>query len=257
MTFEPPEGGRANRIWQLPTSYEDMRKRRTALETWGALHAGFMGRAPDHVASCIAGMYMGLEQFQAYNPDRARALSDYYRHARDNDLYLTYVIINPQADRSKAANEQVDPFLTAGVVERNKDGLVIRGAKMLATGAVTADEVFVSCIQPLRPGDERYALSFAIPMNSKGLKILSRKSYEQGATSVFDNPMASRFDENDAVLYFDDVLVPWDRVFVDGDIEMSQKQFHADSRACPPEPSGHGTALCEAALSGRDCSPDR
>lgn len=227
MTFETPEGGRANRIWQLPTSYEEMRKRRTALESWGALHGGFMGRAPDHVASCIAGMYMGLEQFEAYNPDRAKALSDYYRYARDNDLYLTYVIINPQADRSKAANEQVDPFLTAGVVERNKEGLVIRGAKMLATGAVAADEVFVSCIQPLRPGDERYALSFAIPMNSKGLKILSRKSYEQGATSVFDNPMASRFDENDAVLYFDDVLVPWDRVFVDGDIEMSQKQFHA------------------------------
>jgi 4-hydroxyphenylacetate 3-monooxygenase len=87
--------------------------------------------------------------------------------------------------------------------------------------------VFVTCIQPLQPGDEKYAVSFAIPMNTKGLKILSRKSYEASAPSVFDNPLSSRFDENDAVLYFDDVKVPWDRVFIVDDIAMCQKQFHA------------------------------
>jgi 4-hydroxyphenylacetate 3-monooxygenase len=98
---------------------------------------------------------------------------------------------------------------------------------MLATGGVFADEVFVTCIQPLREGEEAYAISFAAPMNSKGLKILSRRSYEEGATSVFDYPLASRFDENDAVLYFDDVKVPWDRIFINRDIAMCQKQFHA------------------------------
>ena len=64
-------------------------------------------------------------------------------------------------------------------------------------------------------------------MDAPGLKILSRKSYEAAAPSVFDNPLAARFDENDAVIYFDDVLVPWERVFVDSDIEMCQRQFHA------------------------------
>jgi 4-hydroxyphenylacetate 3-monooxygenase len=63
-------------------------------------------------------------------------------------------------------------------------------------------------------------------MNTKGLKILSRKSYEWAAGSVFDNPLSSRYDENDAVLYFDEVKVPWERVFVAGDIAMCQKQFH-------------------------------
>jgi 4-hydroxyphenylacetate 3-monooxygenase len=87
--------------------------------------------------------------------------------------------------------------------------------------------VLVTCIQPLREGDERYAVSFAVPMNARGLKILSRKSYEEAAPSVFDNPLASRFDENDAVLYFDDVQVPWDRVFINQDIAMCQRQFHA------------------------------
>ena len=98
---------------------------------------------------------------------------------------------------------------------------------MLATGGVIADEVFVTTIQPMRPGEERYAMSFAIPMNTKGLKMLSRKSYEDAAGAIFDNPLSSRFDENDSVLYFDDVKVPWDRVFIEGNVEMCQKQFHA------------------------------
>lgn len=229
MTFEVPESGgqRANRIWQLPRSHADLVERRRALEAWTELHYGFLGRAPDHVASCISGMFMGIEVFKAYDKARAAALADYYRYARDNELYLTYVIINPQADRSKPTGEQQDRFLTAGIVDQDAAGLTIRGAKMLATGGIMANEVFVTCIQPLREGDEPYAVSFAVPMNAGGLKILSRKSYEESAVSVFDNPLARRFDENDAVLYFDDVKVPWDRVFINQDIAMCQRQFHA------------------------------
>ena len=227
MTFATPAGGHANRIWQLPASYGDLVERRQALEAWNGLHAGFLGRAPDHVASCISGMVMGLDVFEAYDPARARALADYYAYARDNDLYLTYVIINPQADRSRSAHQQKDAFLTTGVVDQDSEGITVRGAKMLATGGIMADEVLVTCIQPLQPGDEPYALSFAIPMCSRGLKILSRKSYEEASPSVFDNPLSSRFDENDAVLYFDDVKVPWERVFVFRNVDMCQKQFHA------------------------------
>ena len=231
MTFAIPDGdytgARANRIWQLPYSYEDLVTRRKALVAWTELHGGFLGRAPDHVASCISGMYMGRDVFHDYDPARANALADYYRYARDNELYLTYVIINPQADRSKAAHEQQGEFLTAGVVDRDAAGIIVHGAKMLATGAIVANEVFVTCIQPLQPGDKEFALSFAIPMNTKGLKVLSRKSYEAQAPSQFDNPLSHRFDENDAVLFFDNVHVPWERVFIDCDTEMCQKQFHA------------------------------
>ena len=228
MTFEISQGGqRANRIWQLPANYSDLIKRRAALEAWTELHYGFLGRAPDHVASSLAGMYMGIDVFEAYDAQRANALADYFRYARENDLYLTYVIINPQADRSKSPSEQKDAFLAAGVVDEDSSGITVRGAKMLGTGAVMANEVLVTCIQPLREDEQRYAISFALPLNATGLKLLSRKSYEENATSVFDNPLASRFDENDAVLYFDDVKVPWERVFVNQDIAMCQRQFHA------------------------------
>lgn len=228
MTFESPDtGDRVSRIWQLPQSYDDLVQRRMALEAWTELHYGFMGRSPDHVASCISGMYMGIDVFEQHDRARAGALREYYKYARDNDLFLTYVIVNPQANQSKAAHEQEDKYLAVGIVDQDAEGITVRGAKMLATSGIMANEVFCSCIQPLRAGDEMYALSFAVPMNIKGLKVMSRKSYEANATSVFDNPLSSRYDENDAVLYFDDVKVPWERVFIAGDVGMCAKQFHA------------------------------
>ena len=227
MTFEVEgTGERANRIWQLPKSHAELVQRRKALEAWTEIHGGYLGRSPDHVASSLAGMYMGRDKLAKYDERGAAALGDYYRYARDNELYLTYVIINPQADRSKGADQQAEEFLAAGVVDQDSEGLTIRGAKMLATGGIMANEVMVSCIQPMRKGEEKYAMSFAVPMNTKGLKLLSRKSYEQSAQSVFDNPLASRYDENDAVVYFDDVKVPWDRVFVNQDPAMLAATFH-------------------------------
>ena len=89
-----------------------------------------------------------------------------------------------------------------------------------------ANEVFVANLQPLKPGEEDLAFSCALPMNAKGLRVLSRKSYEAAAVSVFDNPISSRFDENDALIYFDDVKVPWERVFVHRDTDMCRAQFH-------------------------------
>ncbi len=227
MTFVSPQTGeRVNRSWQLPATYEDLVQRRQALSAWAETHFGFMGRSPDHVASCISGMYMGIEQFEACDAQRAAALRDYYAFARDNDLFLTYLIINPQADRSKGLTEQGE-HVAARICDRDSSGITVKGAKMLGTSAIMANEVFVTTIQPLKPSEEPYALSFAIPVNAKGLKILSRKSYELAAGSIFDNPLSSRFDENDAMLYFDEVRVPWERVFIAGDVAMCQKQFHS------------------------------
>ena len=227
MTFISPDSGdRVSRCWQLPTCYAELAGRRGALAAWAETHFGFMGRSPDHVASCLSGMYMGLDVFEAYDPARAGALRDYYRFARDRDLFLTYVIINPLADRSRSAHEQGEDLI-ARIVDRDAQGITVKGAKMLGTSAIMANEVLVTSIQPLKPGDEPYAVSFVVPMNVKGLKIFCRKSYEWAAGSLFDSPLSSRYDENDAVLYFDEVRVPWERVFVAGDVEMCQKQFHA------------------------------
>ena len=226
MTFVP-EGGerRVNRAWQTPRSYDELVQRRKALQAWAQVSYGFMGRSPDHVASTLIGQRMGLDVFERHGPARAKALADYVDYATRNDLFLTYVIINPQADRSKNWGEQAEE-LVAQIVDEDPGGLTIRGAKMLGTSAIMANEVFVANLQPLRPGEEALAFSCALPMNAPRLRVLSRKSYEAHAVSVYDNPLSAQFDENDALLYFDDVKVPWDRVFVHRDTDMCRAQFH-------------------------------
>ena len=228
MTFvSPTTGDRVSRMWQLPECYGELVERRKALEEWAELSCGFLGRSPDHVASALSGMYMGLELFQRHGAKYGKALSDYYEYARDKDLYLTYVIVNPQADRSKGASEQEDEFLVAGVVDEDHQGITIKGAKMLATGCPMANEVMVASIQPLKAGEEKYSFTAMVPLNEKGVKLLSRKSFESSARSKFDNPLSSSFDENDSILYFDEVKVPWARVLVHNDVEMAGAQWHS------------------------------
>jgi 4-hydroxyphenylacetate 3-monooxygenase len=226
MTFLP--GGatrRVSRAWQMPRSYRELVERRKALQAWAELSYGFVGRSPDHVASALIGQRMGIEVFHKHGPARAAALIDYVDYATQNDLYLTYVIVNPQADRSKDWGEQAEE-LVAQIVDEDTTGLTIRGAKMLGTSSIMANEVFVANLQPLKPGEEALAFSCALPMNTPGLRVLSRKSYEAHAVSGYDNPLSSRFDENDALIYFADVKVPWDRVFVHRDTDMCRAQFH-------------------------------
>jgi len=228
MTFPSPTGGRrVNRAWQMPASLEELVRRREALTAWAECHAGFMGRAPDHLASAVTGQIMGLEVFEAHDPARARAFHDYFVHARDNDLYLTYVIVNPQLDRSKSTGEQGSDSPMLRIVDEDAEGVTVRGGKMLGTAAVLANELFVAHLQPLKPDEEDYAVSFAVPMAAKGLRLLARKSYEGRALSTFDDPLASRFDENDGLVWFDDVKVPWERVFVHRSPAMCACQFHA------------------------------
>ena len=226
MTFQPDGSNRRiNRGWQMPRNYQELVQRRKALQAWAALSCGFFGRSPDHLSSSFVGQRMGLDVFRKHGPARAKAVADYYDYASSNDLFISYVIINPQAERTKDWGQQAEE-LVARIVDEDSSGITIRGAKMLGTAAVMANEILVANMQPLKPGEEDLAFSCALPMNAKGMRVLSRKSYEAHAVSVYDNPLSSRFDENDALIYFDDVKVPWERVFVHRDPDMCRAQFH-------------------------------
>src|SRR6201998_461275 len=175
MTFSPDGGARrVNRCWQMPRSYDELVQRRRALQAWAEVSYGFMGRSPGHVASTVIGQRMGLDVFIKHGPARAKALADYVEYATRNDLFLTYVIVNPQADRSKDWGAQVEE-LVAQIVDEDTTGLTIRGAKMLGTSSIMANEVFIANLQPLKPGEEALAFSCALPMNTAGLRGISRK----------------------------------------------------------------------------------
>ena len=228
MTFESPTapGRRVNLSWMMPRNHADLVARRRAMERMAEASCGMMGRSPDHVASTFVGFMAGLHVYREYDKRRAAALEDYFRFIRDNDHWVAYVIINPQADKSKQAKDQPGADLVAQVVDEDAQGITIRGAKMLATAGVMANEIMVSGIVALQPGDEPYAFTAVTPIATKGLKMHSRRSYEAASGSVFDYPLAARFDENDAVVFFDDVKIPWERVFVHRDLRMMQAQWH-------------------------------
>jgi 4-hydroxyphenylacetate 3-monooxygenase len=224
MTITDSQGRIFGRAWDLPRDLDGMVRRRRAMAAWSRQHHGYLGRSPDHLATTLGAMAIGIETFRRHSPARAQAFMDYYHYVRDNDLFVTYVIQNPQADKTVTASGQARD-LVARVVAQDESGITLQGAKMLGTSTVMANELLVANIQPLKPGEERYAFSCAVPVGTPGVRLLSRRSYEASATSGFDHPLSSRLDENDAIVYFEQVKVPWDRVFLLGDVNAVREQW--------------------------------
>lgn len=218
-------GERVNNAFLVPKSYDDLKRRRAVFEEFAKATFGLMGRTPDFLNVVVTSMYYNSWFFEKYNKDWAENIRNYYKYLRDNDLFLTHAIINPQNDRSKTSHEQNDTFTHLGAVKETPEGLVVRGAKMLATLAPITDEVIIYSFPGFAPGDERYALAFAIPIETPGLRIICREPMQDGTRSFFDHPLASRFEEMDALLVFDDVIVPWDRVFIYNNVEAANKLY--------------------------------
>ena len=175
----------------IPRSSEDSAARRKALWRLSEESFGFMGRSPNTSPAFSPDSPARRASSRAHR-STTRHVVRFYERMRDEGLYVAYTIVPPQIDRSKPAHRQADPTLYAGVVSENADGITIKGAQMLGTGAALADFIHLSCIHPLVPGDENYAISVAIPCNAPGVRIHSRRSYAAGATSTFDYPLASR-----------------------------------------------------------------
>ncbi|MGG1396818.1 4-hydroxyphenylacetate 3-hydroxylase N-terminal domain-containing protein [Bacillus salipaludis] len=226
MTYKTEDGTLANKIYMIPRSREELKERRLAIAKWSEATCGFVGRSPDHVASFLAAFASAPEVFDRGGEGYGNNVLNFYKHVRDEDLYVTYVIIPPQIDRSKAAHELEDKYLPVGLYEEKEDGIIVRGSQMLGTGSAVSDYLFVSCISPLRPGDEDYALSFVLPISAKGLKFYARPSYAEKSASTYDYPLSTRFDESDALVVFDDVFIPWKDIFVYKNIDVLRAQFH-------------------------------
>jgi 4-hydroxyphenylacetate 3-monooxygenase len=226
MTFTSPKTGEpVLRAYQIPHSHADLAARRRFSETWAEATFGLMGRTPDHVAGFFCGYAATPRLFAAGGQKFAENVVAFYEHMRDAHLFVSYAIVPPQIDRSKPAHKQSDPTLYAGVVKERDDGIVIAGAQQLATAGAISDFIHLSCIHPLQPGDENYANCLAVPVNAPGVKLYPRRPFAPGATNSFDYPLSSRFDESDSYVVFDNVFVPWERVFIYRNVEISRDQW--------------------------------
>src|SRR5215813_703458 len=226
MTFTSPKtGAPVWRAYQIPRTHADLRARRLFSETWAEATFGLMGRTPDHVAGFFCGYAAAPSVFATGGKQFADNVVAFYERMRDEHLYVSYAIVPPQIDRSKPAHKQSDPTLHAGVVKERDDGIVIAGAQQVATGGVLSDYIHLSCIHPLQPGDENYANCVAIPVSAPGVKLFPRRPFALRADNSFDYPLSSRFDESDSYVVFDNVFVPWERVFIYRNLEITRDQW--------------------------------
>src|SRR5262245_2011675 len=220
------DGGTHSAMWLVPRSAEDLERRRLVHRHWAEGSFGLIGRTPDHVASILTGFAGRRDVFDRGGGRFGDHVTTFHRQARENDWFVSYAVTPPQVDRTRPAHAQPEPFLFPGIVDERDDGIVVRSAQMIATPAAISDYLLISYIAPLQPGDEDHAISVVMPMNAEGLRLYPRRPYATLATSSFDDPLSSRFDESDSFVVLRDVFVPWEHVFVHRDIRLVSAQFH-------------------------------
>lgn len=221
MSFEQ-DGERFSIYFLQPKTREDLARRTRGHRMIADLTYGMFGRSPDHVASFVTGMAMKPEELKA-PCGRAENLLKFYKEIARSDAYLVYAVLPPQAARNPEFYQRQNiPIPTLSVVREEDDGLVVSGMKMLATGAVFANEVWIGNVLPLAPDQKKQAITCSLPIATKGLSLWSRKPFEREAKSEFDAPLAWRFDETDSMVLCDEVKVPWERVFVHDDALLSR-----------------------------------
>jgi len=224
----------------IPRSQSDLADRRNAIRVWADATFGMVGRSPDYCNTVLMA-FAESGFFRQLGEDFGKNLTSYYDFCRTNDVFLTHAIVNPQTDRSKNSLQQDNPYAHLGIVAKTADGLIVRGAKMLATHGPTADEIIVYPLPAsVAPGEEKYALAFGIPTDAPGLKFICREPFDDGTMSRWDHPLGSRFEEPDAMVVFEDVLIPWERVFLHENVALANRLF---TGASIQNNTGHQTAI--------------
>ncbi len=219
---DPETGEPINISHMFPRSVEDLKRRNRGLSRISEATVGLMGRTPDYMNvkfACFAARHAIWAGADHGNEEGAQHLVQFQRRLAREDISLTHTIIQPTIDKAsdlRIAGNRV----TLHKVGETATGIVVRGARILATLAPFADEIAVYPGLPIPADAVAYALAFAIPVDSPGLVFLCRDSASAPGAHPFDRPLSSRFDEQDAFVIFDDVEVPRERVFLDGRVDI-------------------------------------
>jgi 4-hydroxyphenylacetate 3-monooxygenase len=210
-------GGYTMRFFRTAHSAQDLVADRDAIAAWARLAYGWMGRSPDYKASFLGTLGANADFYAPFQGNAQR----WYRESQEKLLYWNHAIVHPAVDRDRPPEESADVFVR--VEEERDNGLIISGAKVVATGSAISHMNFIAHAGSVLTKKE-YAIICTIPTDTPGLKLLCRTSYSAMSAvmgSPFDYPLSSRLDENDTILILDRVLVPWENVFVYGDLEKA------------------------------------
>ncbi|HEY1710556.1 MAG TPA: 4-hydroxyphenylacetate 3-hydroxylase N-terminal domain-containing protein, partial [Rhizomicrobium sp.] len=215
-------GGKTHAFFKAPKSLDDLIAGRNAIAEWAKITYGWLGRSPDYKASFLATLGANSQFYDPYQDNAKR----WYKFSQERVPFVNHAIIHPPVDRDRPPSEVGD--ICCHVEKETDAGIVVSGAKVVATGSVLTNYTFVAHHGLIPVQDKKFAVVFMVPTNHPGVKFICRTSYEMTSTvmgSPFDYPLSSRIDENDAVFILDKVLVPWENVFVYGDMEKANNFF--------------------------------
>ncbi len=210
----------------VPRSKDDVVRRGDAFYEWATWSNGMFGRTPDYKNASVMAFAAASQFLDQGRPEFAQNMRDYYEYVRNGDKVLTHTLVNPTFNHAQAKEGKYSDKVALQVVRETDAGIVVNGARLLATLGPHADEIEVFPSTLLKGSDENlpFAFAFALPINTPGIRLLCRDSFDH-EKSNFDAPLASRYEEMDAVVVFQDVLVPWERVFMYRDPALCNRAF--------------------------------
>lgn len=222
MTYTEENGLRVSCSYLPPKTTEDLFRRRANTEVWVREVFGMCGRLPDFCASMVVGYYDIRAQLAELDPNLAKNTETYLDYARSHDLCLSHALHDPCMDKSLRPSQ--DPDRSVRVIVERDDGVIVRGARFNTLG-LFSNEILVSPTYPFTPDEAAHAIWFTTPVNAPGLKQITRETFSGRHPS--DHPVSSRFDEVDSLVIFDDVFVPWERIFLYRQPEASNRLFRS------------------------------
>lgn len=225
MTYEE-DGERHALYYLMPRTADDLLKRSRCHRAIAERTLGLMGRSPDHVSSFVTALAMHPDVLDRFGQNFSPNIVSYHKHLRDNDLYATYAVHPASQSKSqKTFGETKGRQAVMRVTREDDRGVTLNGMKMLATAGIFCDEVWIGNLTPLAEDRKKEAITCAVPMNAPGLALWARKPMELHAQNAFDQPLSARYDESDVMLIFEDVHVPWERVFVHDQPDHSREIY--------------------------------
>jgi 4-hydroxybutyryl-CoA dehydratase/vinylacetyl-CoA-Delta-isomerase len=216
--FYDPTPDAVSPLLGVPGSAEDLRALMPLLN-----EAGMMAHV---TSSSIQTLKTVAGRMTDVKPDYLDRIASYIETAQRDDIRITQCITDAKGNRSRPPGKQDDPDSYVRVVDRQRDGVVIRGAKLHITGASFGHDLMTIPTKSMKPGEEQYSIAAMVPVNAEGVKIVNT-TYAPRHEDVRSFPVSGRFHYPEGFVIFDDVFVPHERVFLDGETAFASVFAHS------------------------------
>ncbi|MCC7364864.1 MAG: 4-hydroxyphenylacetate 3-hydroxylase [Dehalococcoidia bacterium] len=217
--YYSPEPGAHNPAYIIPRSKEEAEARLARL-------IGPAEIAATTSATCVLALGSAAPELAKARPEYRTRIYDFIDYVRTNDLRCAETVTDAKGNRKLRPLEQDDPDMYLRVVDRNADGIFVTGCKMHITVAATVHELVVFPTKAMKKGEEAYAVSFSVPVNTPGVTIINT-SYAPYDADARHFPVSSKTNSPEGFVVFDNVFVPNDRIFLDGEVEHASDLAYA------------------------------